>query len=677
MEGVDETLPQLDEELLVGELPPTAAVLFRKRRHMGVFAAALGRAGIPHRVLGVGGLLATPEATDLVAGLRVLVDPEAGSALIRLLGGARWRIGVADLAALRELSRVVHRQRGTADDGAAIVDGLDALVDARDGWEPLAAFTAEGLGRLRAAGRVLRDLRSRLGLPLPELVRVVEEALLLDVEAAANDARPRAAANLRAFRQQVEAFVRADDIGTLPAFLGWVDRALAADERLAPAEEPAERGVVQLLTVHAAKGLEWDVVAIPRLVQDEFPDRPKEGRGWLAFGALPYEFRGDAAALRRAGAWLDWETAPTRKELSERIDGFAAALRVRQEREERRLGYVAITRSARDLLLTASHWPGRYDPSSRSRTSRPLSVYLVGSPDGSGGLAGGLLGGPPPVSAHDADPTDPRAGELVWPLDPLGERRTRVERAAAAVRAAIEAGADAAPAAGRWARDLELLLAERARGRAAAPVELPGRVAASGFKAWIADPAAVAERVRRPMPEQPYRATRLGTIFHAWVEQRYRDLVPEALFDLDDDAVDGLAPGLAPADQATLDALKDAFERSEWANLRPIAVERAIELPFAGRTVPCKIDAVYQRGDRIEIVDWKTGRAPGTSAERAAFDYQLALYRIAWAKATGTPIDRIDARACFVATGEVYSPTALPDERELLARWEASLRALG
>ena len=71
-------------------LPKTAAILFRQRRHMGLFARALEELKVPHHILGLGGLLSTPEIVDLVSALRVIHDPTAGSELIRLLAGARW-----------------------------------------------------------------------------------------------------------------------------------------------------------------------------------------------------------------------------------------------------------------------------------------------------------------------------------------------------------------------------------------------------------------------------------------------------------------------------------------------------------------------------------------------------------------------------------------------------------
>jgi DNA helicase-2/ATP-dependent DNA helicase PcrA len=71
---------------------PTVAVLARRRAQLPGIAAALRERGLPVEVVGLGGLLDVPEVSDVVATLRVLVDPSAGDALGRLLTGARWRI---------------------------------------------------------------------------------------------------------------------------------------------------------------------------------------------------------------------------------------------------------------------------------------------------------------------------------------------------------------------------------------------------------------------------------------------------------------------------------------------------------------------------------------------------------------------------------------------------------
>ncbi|HZB49900.1 MAG TPA: ATP-dependent helicase, partial [Mycobacteriales bacterium] len=76
----------------------TVAVLCRRRSQFDLIARALRARGVPVELVGLGGLLATPEVRDLVSTLQVVSDPTAGAALARLLTGARWRVGARDLA---------------------------------------------------------------------------------------------------------------------------------------------------------------------------------------------------------------------------------------------------------------------------------------------------------------------------------------------------------------------------------------------------------------------------------------------------------------------------------------------------------------------------------------------------------------------------------------------------
>ena len=623
----------------------TGALLFRSKKHMVRFGDALGRRGIPHRILGLGGLLTTPEVVDVVSVLRVISDPEAGSALIRLLSGPRWAVGLADLRALAQVARrlathdvalqplapdVVDRLRSTPGaDRASLVDALDFVTRQSDTHKWLADITPDGRARLREAGAVFAGLRRSVGAPVPELIRLIETELRLDIELAANEARGPAriaSAQLRAFVDEIRGFLAADESGSVSSLLAWLDHAEQADE-FAPRTEPPEDDVVQLLTIHGSKGLEWDAVAVVRLVTDELPSLARDTKGWLGFGILPSEFRGDSA-------WLPvfaWRGAETQQDLKAAIDAFVADNRARQLDEDRRLAYVAFTRARDHLLLSGSSWSGT------KRPRRP-SVFLDEAVE--------ALGIDLVIDEPGDDPYDGERRLLHWPLDPLGSRRTAVAAAVTQAQAArAQPAADADP-------DLELLLAERADRLRPAHAPAPTRIPASKFKDFIADYGGAVEDLRRPMPERPYRQTRLGTLFHAWVEQR-SGLVGSGI-GLDDDALwDDDEAGASTADAAELQRLRDCFERSEWAPLRPLEVETEIDfvtrrLDGRDHVVICKLDAVYRRGDRYEIVDWKTGRPPTNEAERRARMVQLELYREAYHAKHGIDLDRIDVALFYV-----------------------------
>jgi DNA helicase-2/ATP-dependent DNA helicase PcrA len=656
----------LERELVRPGKRRSAALLMRARKTQPFFLAALRERGIPYHVLGIGGLMAEPEIADLVAALSVVDDASAGVELLRLLSGSRWRIGVQDLHALHRLSSWLQardlRQQPLDDevrellkssvadgDAGSIVDALDFVSTAPDGHAALSTISETGLNRLRDAGRVISRLRSRTGLDLPDFVSYVIHELQLDIEVAANEARPLGTSPTEAFFDALTGYLAIDDRATLGGFLGWL-REAELREDLAPRPEDPEPGTVQVLTIHGAKGLEWDAVAVPRLVVDELPAKPVDGTGgWLRFGELPWPFRGDVSDLPQ----LAWESVTTRKEFDTAVKDFKVRVRAHLDDEERRLAYVAVTRARDNLLLSGSFWATQVAP-------RSPSVFLRE-------LAGaGVIPEPPAASALDENPLGDDLEIIHWPLDPLGSRRESVEAAAEVVRAARPA------LAGPWARELELLLEERRRRLGASElIPLPVRVPASRFKDFVTDPGSVASSLRRPMPERPYRATQLGTLFHAWVENRYGA-------GGDSEELDAL-PGESDADDyvdaPALAQLQAIFEASPWAGRRPVDVEREIHLPFDGRIVICKIDAVYSLddADRFEIVDWKTGRAPKDEQDLEEKQLQLALYRLAYAKWKGIDPDRIDALFYYVADDAIIRPERLFDEQELLERWRSAL----
>ena len=689
-------------------VPESGAMLFRARRDMEFYAEVLREHGVPAHVLGLGGLLSTPEVADVLAVLRVVHDPSAGSDLIRLLTGGRWRIGVRDLQVLANVAgwlathdwaqkavpdelKAKLRASVATEESRSLVDALDFVAAAPESHGQLADFSDDGRQRLRQAGRQLAWLRSRAGLGLLDFVRLIEQETLLDLELVANESHGRALANLYAFHDAVSAFLDSDEVGTLASFLRWLARAERQDD-LGPRGEAAEPGTVQLLTIHGSKGLEWDYVAIPGLTEKNLPAPSRETTGWLRFGELPYPCRGDRAELpelKRLGH-------ETQLSFDDDFELYKQELADRHDAEERRLIYVATTRAQQQLLLTGAFWGG-------GSTVRKPSRYLLELAEA------GLIPALPEGSEFDEKPATDEDATEVWPFDPLGTRRPVVEAAAALVRAHDAAGTDSAgtdsagtdaddiaatdadgPAPAReptlqtpWSREVTLLLRERAE-RLAGPgsLELPTRIPASRFKDYVDDPQAVLATLRRPMPERPYRATRLGTLFHSWVEQRSTgvssgDLIDAGLaeLDLDFDDLDadtdndaGAGDGM-PLELEQLGRFQATFERSPWANLAPEEVEIEIHHVLGDQVFICKLDAVYRTATGYQVVDWKTGKAPKDAADLELKQTQLALYRLAYATWKGIDPATVDAVFYFVAEDRIVAPERLYSEDDLVRAW--------
>jgi DNA helicase II / ATP-dependent DNA helicase PcrA len=566
----------------------------------------------------------------------------------------------------------------TAETGS-LVEALDDLGDRR-------AYSPVGYARMHALAGELRRLRAHVGRPLADLAAEAERMLGLDIEVAARPgADPVAArADLDAFTDVADAFTGQGAEPTLGAFLAYLTAAQQEEFGLETGRV-GESDSVKLLTVHAAKGLQWPAVFVPGLALGErsqmFPAKPRVSTRWTDNARLiPFPLRGDAGDL------------PVLRGLDAlSLESFHEACAARDLAEERRLMYVASTRAA-FWLGCSGYWWGeagacRLGPSPFLREVRSSGVARVAQWA--------------PEPAPDAEnPMLASVEEADWPATPAGRYYEAVREAAALVQAVLARGDDLplrhsgrttppnppdAPATGgthppgpplelseqdqalvaAWDRDAALLLAERAqrRGDGAISVPLPARLSVSSLVSLARDPAELARQVRRPMPRPPARQARKGTAFHQWLEQRYGQ---QRLIDDGDLFEPG---GDDSAGDEDLGELRARFERSEWADRWPSAVEVPFETLVGDRLVRGRIDAVFADGPDggYDVVDWKTGRPPASEAERHAVSVQLAAYRLAWAALAGVAVQAVRAAFYYVADDETVRPADLLDEAGLTA----------
>ncbi|WP_240812932.1 ATP-dependent DNA helicase [Streptomyces sp. DASNCL29] len=355
-----------------GTPPGEIAVLCRTAGDFAQIQGALVERDVPVEVVGLSGLLHLPEVADLVAVCEVLQDPGANAALVRLLTGPRWRIGPRDLALLGRRARALvsyggpdgaeddpDRRLAEAVEGTdpaeviSLADALDTFLEAGGGPDDGLPFSAEARVRFARLAAELRELRRSLADPLMDVLHRVLATTGLEVELSAS---PHALAARRRetlgnFLDVAAAFAgreggaAVDGEATLQGFLGFLRTAAQYEKGLDNAL-PGGENTVKVLTAHKAKGLEWDVVAVPGLVAKQFPSEQSR-ESWTANAkVLPHELRGDARTLPDVTAWD-----------SKGIAAFKDAMKGHQRTEELRLGYVTFTRP-RSLLLGSGHWWG-------------------------------------------------------------------------------------------------------------------------------------------------------------------------------------------------------------------------------------------------------------------------------------------------------------------------------
>ncbi|MDV3221057.1 MAG: ATP-dependent helicase, partial [Intrasporangium sp.] len=110
----------------------SAAVLCRRRSSFPIIMEALRAAGLPVEVVGLGGLLSTPEVSDLVALLWVVQDPTRGDQLMRLLTGPVLRLGAADLDAFWAWAKEQHSRPWRVGHADVTQDALPIAASADD-----------------------------------------------------------------------------------------------------------------------------------------------------------------------------------------------------------------------------------------------------------------------------------------------------------------------------------------------------------------------------------------------------------------------------------------------------------------------------------------------------------------------------------------------------------------
>lgn len=580
------------------------AVLFRKNRQIGLVRDACAFTDVPVEVASLGGLLDVPEVADLLAWLRILHHRDDTVSLARILLGSRYRLGLGDLASLVTWARRQGLWRDE-EEGPSW-----PLLEAVDRLEEIEDLDDEPRRRLVEFRDLYRSLLTQAqGLALVDLCRRVLEAVDAWAEVKAMDSAAAVSVRLNLYRflDLAQEWSPLEGRPSLDGFLGYLDL-LKADTSADELDTARVGGgdAVALLTVHRAKGLEWNTVFLPTLVTGIFPtrslghDNPAESARYL-----PFELRIDSAAL------------PDRNLAKAERD---AAMRRRHMAGEWRTAYVAVTRAAARLYMSGAYWyEGR-----RPREPSELLEIAFACPSATQSLVVEDAGQRPErLALADAatgpDPLFPDGWQEAlrhtivdpeWPVQLVDDRET------------YDGHVD----------QLSMLVDGLAPEPTVAADPAPASLSVTGLVTLSGCPLRYYWSEVDRLPRRPSPALRRGVEVHRRIELFNRGTI--SFDDLDDDLYD------LPADfEVQAPGGRDIFEvflASRFAAKTPRFIESPIDLKIGNARVRGRIDAVYEDEDGSwEIVDYKSGQNPGDDSALV----QLQAYAVA-ARDGAIAIDR-------------------------------------
>ncbi|MBK4181407.1 ATP-dependent helicase [Corynebacterium macginleyi] len=632
----------------------SAAVLVRTNRQTAAIAAALDAVDVPNEINGLGGLLWQPEIQDLVALATLLVRPEDAQAALRIFAGPMCGLGMGDIQALAARQKNLagaKQERLQWEEGmdpeqylraqlaqltAEAPDQMVGLADALADLGERDRYTPQGLARMEEVSAKLRYLRTySLPKPLSDLFADIEAIFNIRTEVLARGSAG-GATHLDKFADIVAGF-HGD---SLYALLDYLKLAREHEDGLELGEVPASTDRVQIMTVHKAKGLEWEHVYVVHADSSSYKAQAE------TFLSKIEKVPGEDDYIEVS------PDAVTRSEFEKACKAFVDDDRAHNAEEAARLFYVALTRTESTLTVTGSGTNNRsgkakkgpYEYLERLKESFPQYVVEWTVPE---------------------KPVETSANAAESGLFPALEADPDALAGAEAVLSAMENLPELSHGETfeLWEQDAGALIEEyKSLQQPVVDVELPSELTASDMVALGSDPLQFARRQRRPVPFKPNSYAKRGTAFHAWLEERFGSPVLLGEEEL---------PGINEPEDFDLEELKESFLNSEWAERQPDFVEAPFEITIGSAVVRGRMDAVFRLADGTwMVVDWKTGRPPKGAAMEAA-KIQLAVYAEAWRRIHGG--DKIRAAFHYVHDGYTFEPDTLARGEELRSLLESSV----
>lgn len=620
-----------DQDDCVPIQPRHVALLFRSSRRLAAFEREFEEAEIPYTNLAGSGFYETPEVRPLINLLKIFEDPKADIPLYGVLRSPLF---------------------GFADKKIALAREPDTPL-----WECLAAADPE----LQAAREQISAWRETIGLTDETAVaqwstllsQIIDETGYL-IAIGADDRPQQAVANIEKFREQLRNW----EEGSARSVTNLIDRieqAREGDEDPSEATVPGDVEGVELRTIHSAKGLEFPIVVVPEVT------RQFNMRSSISKGHLERIDDDPVLGLKAPSADNVYDSTNTATYLHVRSQH-----RSRERAEQRRLLYVAATRTRDHLLLSGTHG---VDGESASGLDEPdVTDDWAGAWDWGDWVQPTLLDEPDLVSRLAAAPRiETSIGEATYTIrrptppaawSPSGEKEAipsdleipAPDRSSPRLRLSATDFRDrlADAATGDW----PAVLRESADNNAVGPTTIDDEMAIDAL-----DAAAVGTVVHK-LCELDLPRSEWPAIIRRCVETPGE--VSERAFD-----------ALAAHTEAGLAGLRDV-EGDQTVLSRHSELSVTVDLPAA--RVVGDIDHLSVTPNGYLVVDYKTSDLDGNSLPELTEHYlpQLVAYAGALLHNDETA-ERVEIALVFTDTGQVKQRTLSRYKVEELLDWANTL----
>jgi DNA helicase II / ATP-dependent DNA helicase PcrA len=626
-----------------GLKPGDIAVLSRVKRFQEI-AESLKARGIRYELVGNRNFYYEPEILFIISWLRIIDDITDEISMAYILKSDRYKIGDRDMFFLK-------KSRG---DGSR-TDLVGGIRDCRanrylspEAKERLGSFLASLLLYIKRSGM----------LDLKELISLIFEdsGLLQELRSGLGPVYRSRMRNVENLIRIAADFKKSSGDNIIDSFITYIrDVAVTGDDP--DTLEITGDNAVKLMSIHAAKGLEFKAVILPMLWKDHYLGRSGPGQRFV----IPSVLRKDSPL---------WQE---KKDFSSAGE-FAAARRQERQEEERRIFYVACSRAKSILIFSHSRYGSQEDLDDEGKKPRDIVPFFIELAAGSSRII--------PLGEEEAAFLSEMGAGCLERHDIGKEKYFGGKGKETARKAADRTVYDWKKAEDRLAEEVRMfsvrksgLQLDRERspveniGRKE-PVQMPaplresspagGTRTGSGKKGsiypltplldYLECPVMYKWRYVHSIPGKYNEAMETGEKVHKYIEDisrlRYRKYPAEK------------NRILAGADKEIRPFI-EAFLDSRLAGISPgrpgeLFLERLFYYRTRDRFITGKLDRLDLNGEKAEIIDYKTGRYRGNSLSRR-YRLQLSVYMAAVCDILGIAPGHTMGSILFLGDGKIIT----------------------